>query len=81
MAEVKDLVIRPGGYEFRISGSPHAFKRALEKIKEIPHGDGRIYDAELRVWFVSDRWREKLASIFTNFEAAVEAIECQGILF
>jgi hypothetical protein len=81
MVEVRNLAVRPGGYEFNISGSPKEFKRALERIKEIPHGDGRIFDSEAKRWFVAERYREKLTSIFNNFEATLDAIESQEVLF
>jgi len=80
-ALIRDLAIRPGGFEFKIGGTPGEFRKALEKIKLIPHGTERVYYPETKTWFVTHKWREKLADIFSNFEKAVEAVESQGTLF
>jgi hypothetical protein len=81
MANVTKLAEVPGGFQFKISAGPKEFTRAVEAIKKNVPIELRSFDSELKMWFVSNRFKDVLSGIFTNFDKTLDAIRSQGVLF
>jgi hypothetical protein len=81
MAKVSKLQILPGGWEFKITGSPGDFARTIDRLKAKVPKEMRSFCQESGTWTVSNRYLDVMSRLFDNFESEVEAIVCQGVLF
>ena len=52
-----------------------------EELKQLIPAEDRGWSPEIKRWFVKVEHRAVLAKLFLNFEAALEALENQPVLF
>jgi hypothetical protein len=81
MAQVYNLKIKPGGYEFNFSAASGEFNVVVDRLKTIVPPELRDYDPDKRTWFVSNRFEYVLRKLFRNFESSLDAIKSQLSMF